>query len=701
MPKSTRWLREFEDALDAQVEGDMQRAADSLLDYIERKGMFKGIANRARCALARAKLARLPAVAELRKPAAERNLSVIASSYIQAARLCYVSGPRKSFFWKRGMCYRAAFFSAAMKTLAFKTLASRTVTEATLKDAERFFFKALKYAEKSNSFIRGNFSITHIWYLTYWHSVVSRRVHLIRYMDLKRGDDLDFRAAQNALRNAVAAAEKLSKDSRKSSIFPNHYYSLVDVKLDELFLNAAKAFREHRWTDCCDELDKWIKECPSQYLHSWRGSQIILRRTGAKLIDSILSRNEEERRTSESELKTLLALQPIGAAGRYFGNEILNLLTKSKVTTLFASTIDHLCNFFPVEAIAESDPHKPKNDPFVSLPSKIHECLQASLLQHNRDAERQRIAIFGAVEAFLGHLCDYYLQLSSSNLPIPEYDLQALFDITINLPVSWVRWDKARNAIKQLRLAIEEINTDNNADAVNRALSDIQESLILLQRFFPLVVNIPRLDIDASTSHQVTAIPDWALPPEGPHGILITLPPSTSSSFRTGKYYLRPGWRRGNRFTYRVSDETRLIQSRFEPRWAFWEKEALVSSSVIIEGVLLEHLRRSIELMKKCKCSSQKPMVGAVIVKDGMVIADAYRGEDGTDRHAEELAIHKCSRQQLQGATMITTLEPCTTHGRSPSVASCAVLLVNSGFGKVIIGIPDPDNRIRGNGDKL
>lgn len=50
---------------------------------------------------------------------------------------------------------------------------------------------------------------------------------------------------------------------------------------------------------------------------------------------------------------------------------------------------------------------------------------------------------------------------------------------------------------------------------------------------------------------------------------------------------------------------------------------------------------------------------------------------------------------------MITTLEPCTSHGRSTSVASCSVLLIQNQFSKVIIGIPDPDNRIRGNGDKL
>ena len=50
---------------------------------------------------------------------------------------------------------------------------------------------------------------------------------------------------------------------------------------------------------------------------------------------------------------------------------------------------------------------------------------------------------------------------------------------------------------------------------------------------------------------------------------------------------------------------------------------------------------------------------------------------------------------------MVTTLEPCSPHGRSTNAVSCADRLVLNGFSKVIIGIPDPDSRIQSWGDKL
>ena len=55
------------------------------------------------------------------------------------------------------------------------------------------------------------------------------------------------------------------------------------------------------------------------------------------------------------------------------------------------------------------------------------------------------------------------------------------------------------------------------------------------------------------------------------------------------------------------------------------------------------------------------PKVGAVIVKDGRVLSTAHRGEP-IGNHAEFVALEKkLSDEAVAGATVFTTLEPCTT----------------------------------------
>jgi pyrimidine deaminase RibD-like protein len=145
-----------------------------------------------------------------------------------------------------------------------------------------------------------------------------------------------------------------------------------------------------------------------------------------------------------------------------------------------------------------------------------------------------------------------------------------------------------------------------------------------------------------------------------------------------------------------VENKRHLYPVRFVPRWNYWDTESAYASALSVEGVLLEHVRIAIEQSKLCKDSTEKPKVGAVIVRNGKVVAKAFRGEDETDGHAEEIAIGKCSREQLRGAIIITTLEPCTEHGRSTRAVSCVTRICIHKLNKVVIGSPDPDDRIRG-----
>lgn len=103
-----------------------------------------------------------------------------------------------------------------------------------------------------------------------------------------------------------------------------------------------------------------------------------------------------------------------------------------------------------------------------------------------------------------------------------------------------------------------------------------------------------------------------------------------------------------------------------------------------------------IAIEEHLKCS-EHPRVGAVISKNGSVLSTGYRGET-TRRHAERVAIEKLNREDLCGATLYTTLEPCVELHGDQDVSSCADLIVASGITEVYIGVLDPNGTIYSQG---
>ncbi len=96
--------------------------------------------------------------------------------------------------------------------------------------------------------------------------------------------------------------------------------------------------------------------------------------------------------------------------------------------------------------------------------------------------------------------------------------------------------------------------------------------------------------------------------------------------------------------------------------------------------------------------TSPNPAVGAVIVRGGRIIARGFHQRAGLP-HAEIEAIRALKKpEQAHGATLYVTLEPCSTHGRTPP---CVEAIVRAGFARVVIGAIDPNPAHAGRGVEL
>lgn len=95
---------------------------------------------------------------------------------------------------------------------------------------------------------------------------------------------------------------------------------------------------------------------------------------------------------------------------------------------------------------------------------------------------------------------------------------------------------------------------------------------------------------------------------------------------------------------------------------------------------------------------SPNPMVGCVIVKDGIEIGEGWHMVYGGP-HAEVNAIASVAdKTLLDGADIYVTLEPCAHYGKTPP---CAELLIKYPFRKVIIANTDPNPLVAGKGIQL
>ena len=111
----------------------------------------------------------------------------------------------------------------------------------------------------------------------------------------------------------------------------------------------------------------------------------------------------------------------------------------------------------------------------------------------------------------------------------------------------------------------------------------------------------------------------------------------------------------------------------------------------------LTWMRRALENAARARGrTSPNPMVGAVIVRDGQLLAEGWHHAPG-QAHGEVDALSKLGGR-APGATMYVNLEPCCHYGRTPP---CTDAVLASGIVRVVVAMVDPDPRVSGRGISL
>ncbi len=99
-----------------------------------------------------------------------------------------------------------------------------------------------------------------------------------------------------------------------------------------------------------------------------------------------------------------------------------------------------------------------------------------------------------------------------------------------------------------------------------------------------------------------------------------------------------------------------------------------------------EYMRRALVLAQQgWGQTAPNPMVGAVVVRDGVVVGEGYHARYG-DAHAELVAL-KAAGDRARGSTMYVTLEPCNHFGKQPP---CTEAILEARVKRVVIAAADP-----------
>lgn len=109
-------------------------------------------------------------------------------------------------------------------------------------------------------------------------------------------------------------------------------------------------------------------------------------------------------------------------------------------------------------------------------------------------------------------------------------------------------------------------------------------------------------------------------------------------------------------------------------------------------------MRRALDLARRgWGQTAPNPMVGAVVVRDGHVIAEGWHARFGGP-HAEAAALAALPKKGARDADVYVSLEPCAHHGKTPP---CADALIKAKVRRVVVACRDPNPKASGGIDKL
>jgi diaminohydroxyphosphoribosylaminopyrimidine deaminase/5-amino-6-(5-phosphoribosylamino)uracil reductase len=106
-------------------------------------------------------------------------------------------------------------------------------------------------------------------------------------------------------------------------------------------------------------------------------------------------------------------------------------------------------------------------------------------------------------------------------------------------------------------------------------------------------------------------------------------------------------------------------------------------------------MRRALDLARRgWGRTHPNPMVGALAVIDGEVVAEGWHRQAG-GAHAEVDVLRQLGAKQARRAILVITLEPCSTQGRTPA---CTEAVLKAGVRQVVVGTTDPNPAHAGRG---
>jgi len=109
------------------------------------------------------------------------------------------------------------------------------------------------------------------------------------------------------------------------------------------------------------------------------------------------------------------------------------------------------------------------------------------------------------------------------------------------------------------------------------------------------------------------------------------------------------------------------------------------------------YMNRALALAKRgWGRTNPNPLVGAVVVRDGRIVAEGYHARLGA-AHAEAAAFAN-ARENVRGGTLYVNLEPCSHHGRTPP---CAEAVIKNGIRRAVVAMEDPNPLVAGRGIRL